>query len=256
MHCFALVVVDVLVRHSPPCLRRCLDHVRCFFPFVELYSPPAPRPPPPNPFFVVWLVFCFCFFRLALSSVCLLPARTSQVCTAMAMNTCVSAQQPLRALDLFRDMRDVGRVSRAHLEYPLVRFFYGTFVCLVFARGCSPGSVAFRYPTRKAQGLALCSSPSAPNPSSSRRCLTQRCLARDTTKPRKLFESTGVPPPLFRDGPAGGLRGAGALGRRSGGAEGAQRFRGEGEGRGPRDTQARSGKYIFRVCSCCLSTVL
>lgn len=26
------------------------------------------------------------------------------------MNTCVAAQQPLRALDLFRDMRDVGRV--------------------------------------------------------------------------------------------------------------------------------------------------
>ncbi|CAM9515495.1 unnamed protein product [Ectocarpus fasciculatus] len=33
-----------------------------------------------------------------------------EVCTAMAMNTCVAAQQPLRALDLFRDMRDVGRV--------------------------------------------------------------------------------------------------------------------------------------------------
>ncbi|CAM9386504.1 unnamed protein product [Scytosiphon promiscuus] len=33
-----------------------------------------------------------------------------EVCTAMAMNTCVSAQEPLRALDLFRDMRDVGRV--------------------------------------------------------------------------------------------------------------------------------------------------
>ena len=35
-----------------------------------------------------------------------------QVSTAMAMNTCVAAQQPRRALDLFRDMRDVGRVSK------------------------------------------------------------------------------------------------------------------------------------------------
>eukprot|EP00904_Undaria_pinnatifida_P005078 jgi/Undpi1/16/HiC_scaffold_1.g00016.m1 len=33
-----------------------------------------------------------------------------EVSTAMAMNTCVAAQQPRRALDLFRDMRDVGRV--------------------------------------------------------------------------------------------------------------------------------------------------
>lgn len=37
--------------------------------------------------------------------------RRGQVCTAMAMNTCVAAQQPLRALELFEDMREVGRVS-------------------------------------------------------------------------------------------------------------------------------------------------
>lgn len=39
---------------------------------------------------------------------------------------------------------------------------------------------------------------------------------------------TGIPPHFFRDGPAGGPRGAGALGRRPGRAEGAQRFRSEG----------------------------
>lgn len=33
-----------------------------------------------------------------------------EISTAMAMNTCVSAQQPLRALDLFRDMRDIAGV--------------------------------------------------------------------------------------------------------------------------------------------------
>lgn len=34
-----------------------------------------------------------------------------ELCTAMAMNTCVAAREPLRALDLFRDMRDVAGVS-------------------------------------------------------------------------------------------------------------------------------------------------